>query len=197
MKLAIRTAGFLAGLFLLVPGVMRAQQASSAPTTAMTHLRVDLVLTEFNGEKKISSLPYTMYVLANPNHENWESLRMGVKVAVADRPVPASVAANPNLQSVQFNWQNMGTNIDCFAQPEGDGRYQVGGKIDRSSIYSADQTGGAEEQPQVLGGMPIMRSFNSGFNLVLRDGETGEGVSATDPFNGHVLKVSVTIHVVK
>jgi hypothetical protein len=42
-----------------------------------------------------------------------------------------------------------------------------------------------------------MRNFNSGFDLVLRDGETGEGVSATDPFNGHVLKVSVTIHVVK
>lgn len=183
MKFGKRFAMLLAGL-LLVPGAMLAQQASSSTsqTPAMTHLRVDLVLTEYSGEKKISSLPYTMYVgVRDREHPaGKQSLRMGVNVAIA-----GGIG------------EHIGTDIDCWASAEEDGRYRIEGNVDRSSLYSADQssigTGGA----QLAGDRPVVRSFSSGFDLVLRDGETGEGVSATDPFNGHVLKVSVTIHVVK
>jgi hypothetical protein len=188
MKLAIRTAGLLTGLLLLVPGVMHAQQATSSPTMAMTHLRVDITLTEYNGDKKISSLPYTMYIgVRDKDHSAAkESLRMGVRVPIAT-----------NAEGTQFNYDSVGTNIDCWANLQEDGRYQVQGEISRSSIYTADDNGSSNEQARIVGGHPILRNFDSGFDLVLRDDETGEGISATDPFNGHVLKVSVTIHVVK
>lgn len=188
MKLGTRLAGFLVGL-LLVPGVVRAQQQTSlAQAPAMTHLRVDLVLAEYSGEKKISSLPYTINVgVGEANHSRqWQSLRMGVRVPVAT-----------NGEGTQFNYESVGTNIDCSASAEADGRYRIEVKIDRSSLYSPDEGAGGGDQVHVNGTHPILRSFNSGFDLGLRDGEIAEGISATDPFNGHVLKVSVTIHAVK
>lgn len=185
MKVARSLTGILLGL-LLVPGAMRAQsQGSPGQSPAMTHLRVDIVLTEFSGEKKINSLPYTMYVgVRDKDHSaGKESLRMGVRVPIGS--------------AESFNYQNIGTNIDCWASGEEDGRYRIEGEVDRSSVYSPDDASGGNGQTGIAGGHPILRSFNSGFDLVLHDGETGEGISATDPFNGHVLKVSVTIHVVK
>ena len=191
MKFGKRMAILMLGL-LLVPAVLYAQQQpivlrveqqpSVAKVSSMTHLRVDILLTEYSGDKKISSLPYTMYVGVrdNENQAGKQSLRMGVNVAIA-----GGIG------------EHIGTDIDCWTSAEKDGRYRIEGNVDRSSLYSADQssigTGGA----QLAGDRPVVRSFSSGFDLVLRDGETGEGVSATDPFNGHVLKVNVTIHVAK
>jgi hypothetical protein len=198
MKMGWRMAWILAGL-LLVPGVVRAhhqtspvlvmQEKADVPNVpAMTHLRVDLILAEYSGEKKISSLPYTIYVgVGDTNHPTpGQSIRMGVRVPIAT-----------NAEGNQFNYESVGTNIDCRASAEADGRYRIEVTIDRSSIYSPDEGGSSGEQVRISGGHPIMRSFNSRFDLGLRDGEAGEGISATDPFNGHVLKVSVTIHVVK
>jgi hypothetical protein len=189
MKLGKRMAGLVAGL-LLIPGATHAQQQpSAAQMPSMTHLRVDIVLTEYSGDKKISSLPYTMYVAASDsNHPSpqWESLRMGVRLPVA-----------MNDQGTQFNYESVGTNLDCWASSEGDGRYRIDSKVDRSSIYSPEEGTSSGEQTRISGGRPILRHFSTGLDVALRDGETGEGVSATDPFNGHVLKVSVTIHVVK
>lgn len=200
MKLGLRLTGILMGLFL-VAGMTRAQQQTGpapAPAPAVTHLRVDLVLMEYEGEKKISSLPYTLYIGVAPeigNHFFWQSLRMGVRVPIATGPSAVSSAAT----SVQFSYQDLGTDIDCGAAAEADGRYRIEAKIDRSSIYAPNEgeSGGDRSQMNVVPHEPIIRHFNSGFDLRLRDGETGEGISATDPFNGHVLKVSVTIHVVK
>ena len=189
MILGKRLAILMAGL-LLVPGALYAQQqATPAQTPAMTHLRVDIVLSEYSGEKKISSLPYTVYVGAKDKEHPGaakESIRMGLRVPVAS-----------NSEGSQFYYQDIGTDIDCWASTEGDERYRIEGNIDRSSIYSADESNPGGEQTKTSAGHPVVRHFSSGFDLVLRDGETGEGVSATDPFNGHVLKISVTIHVAK
>jgi len=43
----------------------------------------------------------------------------------------------------------------------------------------------------------ILRNFNSSFTLLLRDGQTAQVSSATDPISGEVLKVVVTLNVVK
>ncbi|HEV2340449.1 MAG TPA: hypothetical protein VGS15_01465 [Candidatus Acidoferrales bacterium] len=187
MKLRVKLAGILLGLFVLPVGLRAQQQSTPAEKPAVTHLRADLILAEYSGEKKTSSLPYTIYVAAGPrlHDEPWQSLRMGVRVPIS-----------MNDQGTQFNYYDVGTKIDCGAATEADGRYRIEVTIDRSSLYSPDQ-GSSGDQFHVSGGHPVLRSFNSGFDLALRDGETGEGISATDPFNGHVLKVSVTIHVVK
>ena len=198
MKLGLRLTGIMLGMFL-VAGMTRAQQQTNpAPAPAVTHLRVDLVLMEYEGEKKISSLPYTLYIGVAPeigNHFFWQSLRMGVRVPIATD----TGFDNGGRPKPQFSYQDLGTDIDCGAAAEANGQYRIEAKIDRSSIYPPNEGASGGDQPQmnVVPHEPIIRHFNSGFDLKLRDGETGEGISATDPFNGHVLKVSVTIHVVK
>ena len=44
---------------------------------------------------------------------------------------------------------------------------------------------------------PVLRTFSSDATLFLRDGQTAQLVVATDPLNGDVLKVDVTLTVVK
>jgi hypothetical protein len=44
---------------------------------------------------------------------------------------------------------------------------------------------------------PIIRNVRSDLYLNLRDGQTVEGVMATDPLNARVVRVEVTLNVVK
>jgi hypothetical protein len=176
---------------LMIPVTSRAQeqqQEKKSNDQAVAHLRVDIVLTEYDGAKKISSLPYTIYTASEPTPRRGSSnLRMGVRV-----PVPTGAEG-----SLSFTYMDVGTNIDCYASSLGDGSYDLGVHVNRSSIYTATQgeTGSKEIHPRP--DTPVIRNFNTQFDVALRDGETKEGTSATDPLNGHVLKISVTLHVEK
>ena len=184
MRLRIAILGVLACL-LVIPIRSHAQQQNSS-TTTMVRLRVDIVLNEYSGEKKISSLPYTIYVGAGSQNvrTTGSNLRMGVRV-----PVSATGGKD-------FQYMNVGTDIDCGAQSRPDGLYDVVIGVSRSSIYSSQQQVGSQ-QLHADPDTPVIRTFNSHFDVFLRDGETKEGVSAADPLNGNVLKISVTLHVMK
>ncbi|MFZ0640956.1 MAG: hypothetical protein WAM59_14790, partial [Candidatus Acidiferrales bacterium] len=116
------------------------------------------------------------------------SVRMGLKIPIV---------ANTSSTNQQVEYQDIGTDIDARATTIGDGLYDLDMDVDRSSVYSANQ--GTDETGRIpqVGGSPIVRSFRSSFDLGLRDGQTEQGPSATDPFNGHVLKISITLHVLK
>jgi hypothetical protein len=155
-------------------------------------VKVQILLTEFDGAQKISSLPYTIYTLASAPHsrEHNAHLRFGVKV-----PITTSAGSGS-----QFTYQDVGTNIDCAALQFGDEQYSLDLTIERTSV-STRGAGGEElewkpgnENP---GPQPLLRSFRDNFMLIMRDGHTMEGTSAVDPVTGHVLKVEVTLNVLK
>lgn len=180
MKLTLRMAGILVAL-LLMPAFNHAQeQAKASNDQSVSQVRIDLLLTEYDGQKKISSLPYTIYAVSSPERGRAHAgrLRMGVRVPV-------------NSQ-----YMNVGTDIDCNPLTLGEGAYDVGISVNRSSIYTPTQDENETEQIHAAGGM-VIRNFNTDFNLKLHDGETADGTSATDPLNGHILKISVTLHVIK
>ncbi|MHB8486217.1 MAG: hypothetical protein ACYDCM_10905 [Candidatus Acidiferrales bacterium] len=188
MKLTLRMAGILVAL-LLMPVVNHAQEQAKAPSDqSISHVRIDLLLTEYDGQKKISSLPYTIYAESSPRQRSAQSgsLRMGVRV-----PVPLN--ASPTSS---FSYMDVGTNIDCNAWTLGEGAYDVLITVSRSSLYTPSQTETEGEQIHVANGM-VTRNFSTNFDLKLHDGETTDGTSATDPLNGHILKISVTLHVIK
>ena len=72
-----------------------------------------------------------------------------------------------------------------------DGRFDLRLNIDDSSVYQSPST--------VPGGnqMPAFRSFRSRNTLLLRDGQSREYTAATDRVSGEVVKISVTLKVVK
>ena len=49
----------------------------------------------------------------------------------------------------------------------------------------------------MAGDRPLFRSFNVGLNPMLRDGQTIQTVATTDPVSGEVVKIDVTLDVVK
>lgn len=157
-------------------------------------LRVQLVLSRFDGEKKLSSLPYTLHVNAtkeNLGRLGGVNMRMGVQV-----PIPSTTISKEGAPPMEsYSYRDVGTNIDCYAFPLDDGRYRLHFTLTHNSIYSGDlqKAGG----PRPIERAPMLRNFTSNFVVALRDGQTTQNTSATDPVSGEVLKVDVTMNVVK
>ena len=190
MKLRLLIVGILMCL-VTVPSLSRGQEQPKKPNEdQVTHLRVDIRLTEVtpaDGKAKdiIGSFPYTLYVASKPRGGYMPaSLRMGVRVPVA-------------TGSNSSDYMNVGTDIDCRAMTLDDGRYDLSVNVNRSSIYTATQGDTENQQIRPLPDRPVVRNFNTQFDVALRDGETKQGTSATDPLNGHVLNITVALTVEK
>jgi hypothetical protein len=161
-----------------------------------TALKVTVVLSRYQGEKRVSSMPYVMGVTAGATAPGPKStLRMGTDV-----PVVMTVfggAGDKSAAQSSYNYRNVGTNIDCTAW--GDeataGLFQLALTITDSSIgLDASKRTGA---PGLMPDVPSFRNFNSSFNALLRDGQTMQYTAATDPVTGEVMKIDVTVNVMK
>ncbi|HET9401080.1 MAG TPA: hypothetical protein VFO34_09020 [Candidatus Acidoferrales bacterium] len=183
---------------LLAVAPLRAQEKPAPEESKVTPLKIQVVLSEFDGTKKISTLPYVFYANADEPRDTRRptSIRFGLRVPVATGPV--STATNP-LVNTQFTYMDVGTNIDCIAYSTSDGRYRLELSIDRSSLYSpaADKRPEAGWGVGITGTNPIMQHFNSSYHVIVRDGQPVEATTTTDPVSGHVLVVSVTATVMK
>lgn len=195
MKLGVKLGTLVACLLFATVVALPQDQAKSSNEQPASHVRIDFLLTEYSGQQKVSSLPYSMSTEAvadtRPGNTN-TSIRMGVRVPIAE-------GVNAQGVTTQFSYQDIGTDIDCRAKDRGDGSYDLDLTINRTSVYS-ETANTAQTEAQALrpvGTHPIIQRFSTNFLLRMHDGETAEGTSATDPFNGHVLKTTVTLHVIK
>jgi hypothetical protein len=160
-------------------------QAAPAAAPGPTQVKVTVVLTRYDGEKKVSSMPNELLiqVLDNPDPASQfeASLAFGVQV-------PVNIVAN-NTNTVAY--KDVGNRISCRLTPQAEGRYRLRLTVVQSSVDSPK----AAADPSKPG--PILRSFDSSYTMVLRDGQTMQSTSAVDPVSGEVLKVTVTLNVVK
>ena len=172
--------------------LVRSQEKPATPppaktaigVVAVTPLKVQVVLGRYQGEKKLSSMPYTLTLNAG-GHAN---IRMGTKIPIsmmAMTNVPKDAPAGGPIQ-----YQDVGTNIDCNAAEVEGGRYSLLISIDDTSVYPDEQAGASK-------GNPSFRSFRASNTMVLKSGETGQFTSATDKVTGETVRVDVTLTVVK
>jgi hypothetical protein len=181
--------------FALASSVIVRSQEKPAPAApkpapvAVMPLKVSVVVSRFQGEKKLSSLPYTLSVNAGSR----ATLRMGAKV-----PVMMMMTANmpkdlPQGGPVQY--QDVGTSIDCSVSAvQDDGRFRVEITIEDSSVYGEGPNPTDNKPPP---GNPSFRSFKASDSMVLRDGQTAQFTTATDKVSGEIVKVDVTLNIVK
>ena len=185
-----------------------APEARDLPPS-VTPLRVQVVFSKFHGDRKVASLPYAL--ICNAGERQAAVLRVGVEVPVPTAPVITPSKDSAFVPAVQYQYKNVGTNIDCrsgAASP--DGRYRLEINVEQSSIYSAaDDQAGHSPSPAGqgkadwmtanvgVGNAPMFRTFRSTFNPILRDGQTVQYTAATDPVSGEVVKIDVTVNVVK
>lgn len=151
-------------------------------------LSIDVVVSRYQGEKKISSLPYVLAVNTNDNTLGGVcQLRMGAQV-----PVPTGNSGKDGpVQS--FTYRDIGTNIDCSARTVEEGVFQLRLNIEDTSVYTNVQ----DRATPTVGEMPVFRTFRSTNTLVLRDGQTRDFTAAADRVNGEVIRIAVTLRVAK
>jgi hypothetical protein len=150
-------------------------------------LKIQIVFTEFDGDKKISSMPYTFMVLADDKVGGLysASLRTGVRIPI-----------EVDGKDQKTTYMDIGSNIDCGIRSEEDGRFRVSLIFDRSALFPNKSPEG-ERLVSEPNGLPLVRQFRTSENLILKDGQVSENILSTDPLNGHVIRVSVGINVVR
>ena len=156
-------------------------------------LSVDVTVTRFQGEKKISSMPYMLAVNANKLGQAGPALlRMGAKVPVSTIAAPPGNPAGPaGPLPGPVNYQDIGTNIDCTAKVVDEG-FELRVSVSDTSVYASIQ----DKATPTVGDMPVFRSFQSTNTLVLKDGQSREFTAATDRVSGEVIRIAVTLRVV-
>jgi hypothetical protein len=181
-----KQAGIVEILVLLVTLPAFAQEKPALEARPEIPVKVQVVLTEFDGSQKISSLPYTLNMLATGRggERQWAHLRLGVKVPIL-------------TSGTSYTYQDVGTNIDSTALMRDDGGYRLDLKIERSSVTNADKGTDWKPGESRPSNEPLIRSFREEFTVVVKDGQTVQGTSAVDPVTGHVLKVEVTLNTLK
>lgn len=182
-----KTWSALLALALLSAGARAEDEAQKPSRKPGLPLKLQVVLSRHQGEKKVASAPYTLS--ANANGEPTR-LRMGIQVPLRyeGKEFPGNVV-----------YKSVGNNLDCSADALDDGRFKVACTIEQSSVYASNgegkATGSAAADTSLL--PPILKNFSSEASLILRDSQTAQYTAATDPVSGEVLKVEVTLNVVK
>ena len=160
--------------------------AAEARQIETTPLKVSVTFTEFEGDKKVKSLPYTMIVIADGRNPK-SVVKMGSRV-----PVYAGKDA--------FQYLDVGSNIDCQASRTKDNKFDLRLSLDRSWVEGSvamPVDPGLTSQTSGQFPEPIVRQFRSDLSLTLRDGQTVESSFATDPLTGKVFRVEVSLNIVK
>jgi type II secretory pathway component GspD/PulD (secretin) len=169
-------------------GQPAAPAASRPAAPAPVPLKVSLVFSRLQGDKKVSSLPYTLFVTANDQRT---SLRLGTQI-----PVPTTTITDKGSVP-SYNYRDVGTNIDCAANSTADGAYRLIITMTDSSVYYPDESDAATRSTTAVTRAPAFRNFNSTFTLMVRDGQTVQSTSVTDPVSGQTIKIDATVNVQK
>jgi hypothetical protein len=183
-----------AASFLVLP--LRAQDTAKPDAKAQSNahvpqLKVQMLFTEFDGDKKTKSMPYTSVFAATGQPADSMKLRIGSRV-------PLWTGKDGGFQFV-----DVGTNLDCTAERLEDGRFGLRIAFERSWIQGENALP-LDQSPQSQTGTPIapfkepiIGQYKTTEYLIARDGQTIETTVATDPLNGKQLKIELTLNVLK
>lgn len=180
-----RTWVSYAGCGLLVLSSTASAQEKAEPRT-VTPLRVNMVIAKQLGEKKVSNLAFAFPCNAN---DRKVSMKMGVEM-----PVPVRKG-----EGVEFQYRNVGANIECEASPLPDGRFNLRFAVEQSSLYAPEGAPASLRRPieDQANFPPVFRTSMSVFSVALRDGQAAQSVSGTEPTTGEIVTFEVTLTVVK
>jgi len=192
----MRTARIALGILILLTAAftLRAQDKGKSETKVPPAvLKVQVTITETEGEKKIVNLPYTFYMKAGEGGpaSPWTKVRMGSRV-------PVYVGKDGGMQYI-----DVGTNIDARGFAGEDGRFDLNLNLERSWVEG--EVAVPVERPGALTGEahtgqfrePVIRQFKTELVLTLKDAQTIQSTLATDPLSGKVLAINVTMNIVK
>ena len=176
-------------LSLLLAGgaalAQEAQEKAQKPPKPVTPLKLQVVFSRYQGEKKVGSVYYTLPVSANDG--SLSRVVMGFQV-------PLRYESKESYGNVVF--KDVGTSVGCRAETAEDAFFKLNCNFEQSSLQAKN----GEPPAEVTNAAPlppVLRHFRSGSSFLLRDGQSSQLTAATDPVSGDVVKVDVTLNVVK
>ena len=198
--IACVTATIALVLALAPTPAARVEQAPGTQPAAKplpVSLKLDVTLTRLQGDKKVSSMPFTLWMLATARMSAcgwvWTSpSELARDERQRKRRGNRTTTVTSTTNRVEF--RNVGTSIDCWVNPAPDGRFTVDLRIQDSSIFTSDADTRA---PLKLVDPMAFRSFSFSNQLLMRDGQTAQWASAPDKFTGEVLRVDTMLTVLK
>ena len=185
-------------VFAMLSPICRAQDKPKAEDRAKaevqtTAIKVQIVFTQFDGDKKVKSLPYSMYM----NAPDATELRAGwVKFRIGSR-LPIYAGKN------EMQYLDVGTNVDARSAYTGDGHILLQVTLERSWVegeVSVPMMKADASQPDSSNGHfqdPIIRGYKSELDLKLREGQPVESTVMTDPISGKLEKVEISFTILK
>ena len=191
----VKTLAFVYAFAMAFGAIARAQQPTAPPAAnasapaqpatqaPLTPLKVQVVISKYQGEKKVSSLPYTLAVNAN---DGTNKARLSSVIQVL---IPLINAAEGKLVGPVY--KDVGTTIECAATTIEGGRFKLELAVEDASVYPDSKI------PADGARGPWLQSFRSSQTVLLRDGQTTQYTTATDKVSGEVVKVDVTLTVMK
>ena len=164
---------------------------SREPRPAQVSLEVQVLISRYQGEKRVSSIPYILAVNANAAATQ---LNMGADVPVATTTFSPADGKQPSPVR-SFNYRNVGTSIECTAVTSATpNAFDVTLNVDESSVGSQAET---STNASIGADLPVFRNFRSRTRLTLRDGQTRQYTAATDRVSGETTRLEVTLRQVK
>lgn len=169
-----------------VTPVAKPEVAKPAPAQrTFTPLRLHVTISRYQGDKKVSSLPYALSVGLNGPPVRF---RVGAQVPYA------TTAVTDGVKTPSYSYRDVGVGIDVVGQAMVEpGVYTMTISVSDTSVSSSSQIQGAP----AITGVPIFRNFNTGGTIVLRDGQTTQLTVAGDPITGETMRVDVMLTVIK
>ena len=171
----------VAALVLSGGSQVQARQSGKAPEAPPVPMKVTVSISRYEGEKRTANLPFVLWVNTGGGSAN---MQMG-----SDVPIPRTMTAGDGATSTSIQYRSLGTNITCEATAVGDGLYRLTLSVIVSQVFRTT-TG-----PTQMG--PIYQNFRSTNSPLLRDGGTVQFAVATDKTTGEVIKLDVTLNLVK
>jgi hypothetical protein len=196
LAIAAMLVGIVSGLGNATPAVAQ-QPGAPKQTPQSLPLEVQIVVSRYQGDKRVSSLPYILSLKSNPQSVGIptnSSLRLGSRVPIRREVTTPAADGKPATTSNQVVYENVGMNIDCRAVALDDGRFEVTLSINESSVVTDPQdlkaTPGSDSYP-------VFRSYQSTNTVFVKDGQNTQFTAATDRVSGEVVRVEVKLTIVK
>jgi len=176
--MSIVLAGLLSGV------VAQAQDKVEPPKARpkIVALRIQLVLSRLQGDRKLASRPYSFASSTNKQF----TLRQGTEV-----PIPVTQYEKDGKDVTSFQYKNVGANMEFTAEPTDDGRFLLFYAFEDSTLW--DEKSGSKPGISIAPAFDIVTMRGQ---LLLRDGETASSTT-THPMTGEVTKLEITLNVVK
>jgi hypothetical protein len=191
MKKLVPIVAF-AALFGIASATARGQEKpkpdtqTEDPARVFSTVKVQFVLNEFDGEKKIATLPYSFLMntekekgLGSPHFGSF--IRSGVRLSIS-----------PDKDG-KMQYLDIGSNIDCALTSDDAGHYLMRFSFERAALAPPARNENKAADPALNFAGMMLPTFRSSALVPLKEGQATEVMVAADPTNGHVYRLTVTV----